>query len=70
MTTISFIRPTSSDKATSRMSKVAMTEFDLCMWLGDAMPGDTLVRPGQRGTAHAADDGSRYGQGTEHGARW
>ena len=42
MNTISFISPQSRSTAKAKASKVAMTEFDLCMWLGDAMPGDTL----------------------------
>ena len=42
MNTISFINPQSRSTGKAKVSKVAMTEFDLCMWLGDAMPGDTL----------------------------
>ena len=42
MNTISFISSQSRSTAKAKASKVAMTEFDLCMWLGDAMPGDTL----------------------------
>ncbi len=38
MTKISSI----SSRISGKPGKVAMTELDLCRWLGDAMPGDTL----------------------------